>query len=859
MELGKISALLLLCLSLGTACTRTAEKTKLQDAKLELGPINQDAEIDLKERATVDMKSALKLEAELSTPAFLRLAEDLSWIAQDQNSESIDKLSSDLFRNYRSRLERKIKLSESLYAQALVGEAEPDALKEVDILSKNLDLAAAEVEKLLLLSQENFSWPRSFKNFQEVIPAADAYLAYLNGGFRKIGMKNEVAKPVAAAINNKFKNYRPKIVKAAQRLDGARTFKETMSILNGTIRELGLDVDGEIGTQLRKGNQLVQSLDTMSTAQDTLVLIIFLWKMVPAQERKAVFYKSAPEIYDFLAERGEVSLECLQQSFCLNPILELAKHFAIYPKIEEYGIGTIRTKIDQAARQYLVKKILSEAVAIGPRLPLLIRKELMKEAATYQKLVRNIQQNFGGFAQKAVSQWEKKEFPVAMRGLDPDRLRVKLSGSTSLQLALLNPGKAGTETGAETLGMSMATAHHYLPTDPLQLRAALLEPILKVLAVSGFRKAGGKQFPSMLFPLDGKKEEILNIRDLLAGKTSFAVPDKFVANENFILNRDLAKPNVSVAAQAELIRGISKQIAMVKDWEKTAFDDSLSKFQVEDLVKEIPVGAVGISAFPKDIIFTISIATAGAILQNIVLDLSPAFLMLPDGRLIWGKEYEEIGKGPENTSAIAGLVNIENGKKGKIVKTADIARYILALDEFQRATEGLEKTASKQLQKVNSKGKTLVEQLVEVRGYMRLMQAALSNYLVIIAQDKDGGFYGQSTLDGKILKPEGPRYLEDQALAVRALVASSYTLQLPPFLWAAMDSYYFTNRSLWDKEKQFYANSVSAEGIKSGKPNLLEIVSTLRSFHELAPSMETDVRAQWDRIALPWQKALEEF
>src|SRR5690606_23650905 len=112
-------------------------------------------------------------------------------------------------------------------------------------------------------------------------------------------------------------------------------------------------------------------------------------------------------------------------------------------------------------------------------------------------------------------------------------------------------------TGAETIGLGMSLGSEFLPSeDGPRRRAALAEPLLKLLAIVGYRQPGGKPFPSLLLSLDGKENEYFNLKDPLASPTSFAVPDQFVANTTFLMERKQAARNAGIAGQAELLRGI---------------------------------------------------------------------------------------------------------------------------------------------------------------------------------------------------------------------------------------------------------------------------------------------------------------
>jgi len=113
-------------------------------------------------------------------------------------------------------------------------------------------------------------------------------------------------------------------------------------------------------------------------------------------------------------------------------------------------------------------------------------------------------------------------------------------------------------------------------------------------------------------------------------------------------------------------------------------------------------------------------------------------------------------------------------------------------------------------------------------------------------------------LEKKSVVP-GNRLLADQALAIRALMASSRQLNLKLFSWAALDGYFFMNKMMWDESQQFYAPAVTPAGEKVGAATIFDVAPTLRAGEELSPFMSTEIRAQWDRISGLWARALEDF
>lgn len=854
-----LSILLLLAATLAS-CSRTAEKTALEDAAVTFGPTAKDAKVELAPRSPEAFKHDLRIEGEVSTANYLRLAEDLKKISADQASPATGRLARGLIDGFNGQPHSSVSLPSSLYLTAIIGEGEPEVQKQLSSISKEIKSSIATLTGLLDASQKTYPWPKKLENLPAAISATDNYAVWLVKEIGEQKLDPSIAKPIQAAIKSEYGKYRPRVVKAVESLQRAKKLGQATQALKAVTKEFGFDLGAEGNEQLKKADKLAASIAGVKSAQNALTLIIDVWRMTPPADRKEVF-ASVPEIYDYLNGKDELSLACLAAPICPNPILAIPKRLVILPKISKFGVENIKNQVDSAARDFLVDQVREQAVSFLPQIPVMVKGAVLTEAKKYQSLVASIQKDFPGFAKKSFTRWSEENFTAPIRGLEADSLSWKLSSSEEIKLALKKSAKGTVESGAEALGLSLATAHEFLPEDKgSRLKAALVSPLLKLLAVTGFRKPGGQIFPSLLYPLDGAKDQVFNIKDLLKGKTSFAVPDSFVASEGFAMNRDLSAPRASVGAQAELLRGISRQIRFHRDWEKNLFDEKLGVIQVEDVVKEVPRGSVNFSVFPKDVVFALSVGSAGAILQNIILDLSPAFLMLGDKELLWGNDYEKIGEG--KISTVAGLVNIENGQRGRTVKTADIARYILALDEFLSATEGIENTKAAPLLEKNADGETVVEQLVEARRYLRLFQMGLTNFLVYVAQDKkDGGFHSTYTLsaDGASIKGDGPRLLIDQVLAIRALNVSADRLELPLYSWSALDGYYFMNRSLWDKEKQFYSAAVDAGGKRQGTVSLIDIAATLRGIEELTPRMTGEVKAQWQQIAQPWLRALEDF
>ena len=123
----------------------------------------------------------------------------------------------------------------------------------------------------------------------------------------------------------------------------------------------------------------------------------------------------------------------------------------------------------------------------------------------------------------------------------------------------------------------------------------------------------------------------------------------------------------------------------------------------------------------------------------------------------------------------------------------------------------------------------------------------------------DGSLSSVAKVGGHLEKLNRPRRLEDQALAIRALLASSKRLDLPLLRWAALDIYYGMNRNFFREARQFYSGEVFANGSELRGATANEIVLALLAGEELSETMPLDVRAQWNSLSKPWIRSLQDF
>ncbi len=855
--------ILLIIMLVAFSCTRQADKRPLADATLVEPSTITDTKLPLKPPPSPGrITTALKFSGiRYSTTEFFRLVDTIQGLAEQTKDDQISGLAKGLYAGFYGNPANftKVSFENSILTAAIIGEGEPEIKKQATQMDKELRELVNQLRPLLASSQRVFPWPNRLADLDDGLPVVDSYVAWLLERIPQLKISHTMQRNTVMGIRTQYEKLRPTLSGLIDSMKKSRRLKESLAVVNRALKEFKVKLPPKEAKLLSGAGVLSEQIEYTEDAQDALALLITVWRLQDPNNR-GDFQKISPELYDFFSDKSEDQLDCLAKKHCLNPVLGIQK-MVIFKKLNEYGVEKISAQVDQSVHRTLVDGAKVELAKLLPQLPQLVRDQVEGEAFKFLKLIASINKDVKGFVRPRLSEWTKRSFRQSLRGIEVPEVQVTLSGRDSVKVAALVPAASQIQTGASQIGLSLALAHKFLPeSDGAQLRAAILEPVMKLLAIGGFRMPQGKPFPSFLLAIDGEPRQVFDIKQLMTVRTSFAVPDKFSAGPSFLMNRNSASKSVSVSAQADLLRGVSRQIHFLRDWESNQFDTSIGSVRMNELLKDIPGGdAVDGALFPKDILFALSLGNAGAILQNLVLDLSPAFLFLDKGEILWGNQYQEI-KGAK-VSTVAGLVSLVNGKRDSTVRTSDIARYVLALDEFMGATESMEKTNSALLRTPTNDGKSnLISDLLEIRKKLMLLQMGLTNFLVHIAQQPGGSLAGTFELGGALKRSDGGNlHLEDQVLAIRALLASAARLELPLFRWAALDAFYGLNKQFFDPNRQFYASEVESSGKPVRAARLLEIAMTLQAGEELSTYMPSETRQQWERLSAPWLRALQEL
>ncbi len=758
-------------------------------------------------------------------------------------------------------LATRVLFSESPYSSAAIGETREETLQYLDSLTVLIESDHQKVVEALERGRREFPWPKTYVSAEELIETADRFLKWWINGLEIEKIDEIILSEIRAGAEAEFKLQSVKINNHVQRIRRSQTLTQALLAVSGFISDVDVEVDSAARAGLTRAELIGADLDQMTTAQHALTVLIKFWRSVPTGEREGRFKSVSQELYDYLSGRDEDDLDCLAKSKCLNVVILFAKRVKIFPTLSKYGIDQLRSEMNVAAREFLLREMELRAIAFMPEIPGLIREKFEHEIRVGIAKITSVRDDYTHFIKEIADGWARRHLQTESGGLSgievaPVRLRLLPHQSFEIKAAR-NPQRAF-ETGAATLGSSMSLAARRLEKINTETAAQRPEAIRlsvaqlnKMLAIGGFKTSEGTSFQSYSIAMESAAPAFthLNLRNFLAEPYSFAVPDRFQVGIDFKPIFASSGRKVSVEGQTELLRGLSGMIRYLRDWQVTSFDLSLGKVSLQDLMPGMPSSGTSQKFFPKDTLLAVAVANAAALLRNIESELTPVFLLDLKGQATWANGFK-FSDGQSATMAAA--VDIVDGKREEVARTADSARYILALCDFLSAIDGIEATGAPLLMAKDASGARPMDTLIEARSQLQYLVLGFANFLARQMLSPEGRIaHSWNWREGVATK--GPGQLVDQALSVQALARAAKFLNVKAYATAAIEGYYFMNRTLWNHELRFY-NRI--EG-KQSVPAVDEVLLVLDAVSEVQDFLDEDSRLQWKRISTPWMTAFE--
>ncbi len=880
---SKRTVVLILALSILAACSPELVSRKFTEAKQDFGPQRTDGNLPVSEIKSNAIPSAasVRWKGEIETAAWHRTSDDLGWLSRKLANPGLGKFAYRMHRAVGRGVSWEHTFQNSAYASAAIGETREDTKKAVNSGIAMLKAQEPIIEQLLIYRNRNYEWPTGRESLVTVVEYVEGFLK----AFVRDVERSKVDKAVKKELVEELRiNFGPRIQRIRAQIALAYNTTKTYEFVTQVrrvLKEEGLDLGQSIEAKLDLAERLPREVEKIVDARTALSVLIDFWRAATPQTREDKFKKMAPDLYDFLHGKNDEDLTCIQTG--CGPITALKRVLFILPAIEEFGVEKIRKTLADAAEESIKSELETEAVKALPEIYKEVFSKIAGELARQRSNISKISTDYGTYLRLALNRVAvaklglKEKDPVF--GAEPTRIRVDLDFSNAPRMnAVRMDTRAAFVTGAAVIGAGMAAAielhdHHIenvlAPSgvNAYRIKQTLgrvfFEQINKVLIIGGFTTENAKDFDALSLAEDGDSGNgpaRFNLRKLLSSEYTFAVPDQIRLTQptrpEMVLGSVPPKLiSNSVAGQAEMLKGLSRIALSLRDWERTPFDDVLGAVNLADFVPDLPKDAVDRKLFPKELFYAAAIGNAGALLQNMTKKLSTVGLIEPDGGMHWGNELDP-SKDPTKQAIAATVFDLVNGERSTTTKSVDVARFLSAISDFLRASDGIEKATAGVLMDVGPDGRRAVDQVINARQDLKLLVMAMANFLSSHAIGEKGlvlPLFSRS-VDNRSLGMSGEPQLLDQAVVIRALLDASEVISAGIYRTAALDLMSAMNASFFRPKLGFYSESANDEGDLS----LEVLVSILVAGERLSPVTTPERSAQWVRVSRPWINALHD-
>lgn len=568
--------------------------------------------------------------------------------------------------------------------------------------------------------------------------------------------------------------------------------------------------------------------------------------------------------------------------------LALSDEFRI--RAQNVCVERIVTTVSKSLNDYVLRTLDKTIRGQEKNLQDLVASSVSQNLQNLRKTVGEIS-NFEDYFNKfAIPELDRVMFSDVKELPGVERKDVQLGIDENQKLSLrVNSQSSSFLTGAEVLGTSMsASAKRFAglasieskdPRKPEYWRPVFSQ-INKMLAMLGLRKMDNSLMSSFHRRISGvyenfdayrydcspevlakQEQKKLNytqtpIPDHLVtrfedctdstqfSQSYFAIPDTLAVKDAFAVV-DAGVPYISVSGQAELLKGTSGMMKYFRDWKGQADDYDIGLGQIE---------YKGFKLLPRPAFVNLSFGIMSVPLRNLRRENNLIHMFDQ-----WGTEIKDWLKNsdPMKWRVSTALSDLTPNGNSPIIRSRDLARFIIAIDELLKSSEGVENSKASVFTPPGKSERENLKAFEEGRKQLALMMVGLSNFLTSKFQDKDGGFWHTYSLESKqLIEKNQPRTLEDQSLIQDALIRTFAHWGGHGAKWAAIDSFYFLNSKMWDGNLGFYRANENGEGTH----NPYALILTLRNIRNLTPLMKDESsRTQanlildfWDSKLLNW-------
>lgn len=786
---------LVLTVLIGFGCAPRPESISHEVTQLPSGPRLDDVDLKFDEKAPVT--SDISFSSDVSAAVVFRLSENLlsvgGGLSGGDRAAWINAILAGLPHDMMS-----IADPNSDYARLLVAQSRKLAQESLDGILPQLKGAPARIRAILKGLKAPLG-PKETTDFPGAVKKAFAYLRAFDQAVEKSDLLTQIKGPVRAGIAREVA-LEGSLKADANRIENTKSIRATIAAVEGALGHLDMPLDSAQARKLEKARKLGMKVDSFQDSQGALSMLIDVWVFLDPTSRRNIFQSASADLYDYLSGMNAEDLQCLQSPECYNLPKWIAKKMVILPKIEEYGLENIRSKVNSSGADSVREEVLTSVLAKVRELPRLAGDIIETKINASIAPVLALQNDFEGAMLGRLAKWAKatveKNGPSVYRA-HPAKAHLEMKPNGTVRLSWTE-----------------------IPADTMENTGAL----------------------SAIWPIFWRE---LSLGEDKARSIAISEVSSLAKDYQDVQARKIT-PIASARAYAELIRGLSNLALGYRENEVTSFDSLLGGFRAQELFPEFKADPLNQALFPKDAFFALSFGSLATNLKATTSDRTQVFLIDSKNRVTLANEP------PSEDDAqlvMAGIADRRGDTLSPTVRSEDVARYLLAMCQVLDSTRDIENSKSPYLTVKGSDGQVPRDEIVQSRDKMRILILGLANYLS--HQFRSGGELIRREL---VIATQQPYDLTvtvmDQLLAIRALIAAADALGVDLYRWEAVDLVSALNRNLYRPELGFYARPDEA----SVSP--LVLAEGLRALEAVSPYLKPFSRAQVERIASVWRPKL---
>lgn len=841
-------------LSVAVGCAPKVQERNYPEPLREFKPRLEDTDLKAKypDLQRFDFNTSAFWEGDVKWGAIHRQIEHLAALGNMLNQPELVQAGKNLLIKSRSITETLggVQLAASPYLELAIPEIQDETVKTLKEASADLAEAEKKTMSALARTAGKYQFPKTIQDFNEVATHTVNFLTLFKAEALKEEMMEAMKTELVKELDQKMIWVQGLTAQLSELVKKEKNLGILLAQLEVILKKEDVELDKDLQDSLGDGKALAADLANCKDAQGALTALVGVWNILTPAEREQYIKPVSKDLYEFLDGKGKSSLNCLRKKNCSGFVRDFIKHAFVLPKIKEYGALKICQEINDQGVGVVAKSLLEAGPKTLAEVPKTVEDSLKEGIAEKQKMIADISGDFPKFVKDSASTWAKANLKTPLFGFEPHRVLISMKNG-EFQLAA---GHSGRITSAEGVGSSLSVYKMLWDglnpeTDREFLIQTGIEQVNKLAALAGYKNSKQAEVPAFLQPIEAEAPP-LDLRRLKELTLSYAMPDELEFNQDQQpILKYIDRKNYSVRSQSEMIRGLSQMIAFFQDWNVTSHEKALGTLTAQDFIPQFQSDELKRQMFPKEQLLALTLGEAATLLKNITKKSSQFFLVDLQNNVKWASEYDPNG---EETTAMAGVVDLIHGERGTSVTAENVSRMILALAEFMRATNGIENTKSTMLQEVGSDGKTALESIVEGRKDLKLLIVGLSNLISHQFISKDA--LVARSLRLATLDPDESENMSvtDQAITIRALLAASEATGIRIYEMSAIDLYYAMNKHLFNPKIRFYSAPNNLKGLPM--PAILE---TLRALVELRPALGGESLAQLDWVINPWLEALK--